>query len=471
MLHCFGEKMNQSVTFSIGNVALIEKTDAQTNFFKTVFAGLSGRAKDFIPSIKLLMANKLGESLAISRLPEFTPNEELDILGFQRRASDRTLNRTLERLGEKSQFVIEQYQQWVKANKLDDKTQNVDFSSTYFEGNNCKIAKLGYSRDHQPGKPQITYGISVGANKIPTALTIQKGNVNDRKHMKKMLKLCTKILAPQSILVFDCGGNTKQNKKTIRKLGFHYLTLRGKKIGPYREAIAFFHKTRKTAIERNGAEVLCAKREKNGEYQYVFYSEKLASDQLAKKGRKFNRDKKTGALLEKKVKAGKEIGRHVYEKGWIISQGKIQQSLGKMKNPYVTGVEGFFILESSLDAEPCEVLRLYREKDAVEKFIRDLKEGAEMRPVRHWSHNAVIGYILLVFLTNALANLTLFLAKNPLVKNLKVLKKYLNNLTVSIIYPKNGFLLRVVSNYSAEMRVLFGCFVRKYGDFEPEIWR
>ena len=31
--------------------------------------------------------------------------------------------------------------------------------------------------------------------------------------------------------------------------------------------------------------------------------------------------------------------------------------------------------------------------------------------------------MLLVFLTNALVNLTQFLSKNPLVKNLKVLKK------------------------------------------------
>ncbi len=461
--------MKQSVTFSIGTIALLEKADAQTSFFNSVFSGLGGRAKDFIPSIKLLMANKLGESLAVSRLLEFTSNEELKLLDFEDGVSDRTLNRTLERMGKNSPFVIDKYQQWVKKNKLDDNTQNVDFSSSYFEGNNCSLAKLGYSRDHEPGKPQLTYGISIGANKMPTALTIQKGNVNDRKHMKTMLKLCTKILTPSSLLVFDCGGNTKQNKETIRKLGFHYLTLRGKKTGPYKEAIALFKSASQQKIETNGAEVLCAKRGKNGEHQYVFYSEKLARDQLAKKGRKFKRDLKTGACLEKKVKAGKEIGRHVYEKGWIISEGKIQKAIGTMANPYITGIEGYFILETSLDAEPSEVLRLYREKDAVEKFIRDLKEGAEMRPIRHWSYNAVIGYILLVFLTNALVNLTHFLTKNPLVKNLKVLKKYLNNLTVTVIYPKNWFRMTVISNFSAELKAIFGDYIKKYGEIEPKI--
>ena len=375
--------MKQNVTFPIGSIALIEKADAQTGFFKAVFGGLGGKARDFIPSVKLLMVNKLEESVAISRLADLTSKEKLTMLGFGKKKSDRSLNRTIECLGENSQFVMDNYQQWVKGNGLVDKTQNVDFSSSYFEGNNCKLAKLGYSRDHQPGKLQLTYGISLGANRMPTALTIQKGNENDRKHMKKMLKLCSRILAPESLLVFDCGGNTRANKRKIRSLGFHYLTLRGKKVGPYREAIAFFKSAKKESIERNGAVCHCAKREKDGEFQYVFFSQKLAEDQLAKKGRKFEKELKKGVGLEKKVRAGKELGRHVYEDGWIIAEGKLQKALGKVANPYISGIEGFFILESSLDLEPYEILRLYREKDCVEKFIRDLKEGAEMRPIRH----------------------------------------------------------------------------------------
>ena len=462
--------MKENVTFSIGSIALIEKADAQTGFFRDVFSGIGGRARDFIPAVKLLMANKLEESVAVHRILDFTPKEKLSLLGFRKEISDRTLNRTLERLGEKGQFIMAKYQKWVKKNGLIDRIQNIDFSSSYFEGDNCDLAKLGYSRDHQPGKPQLTYGISIGANRIPTALTIQKGNVNDREHMKAMLRLSSKILAPESLLVFDCGGNTKKNKETILKIGFNYLTLRGKKVGPYKEATAFFRSTTKERIEMGGSVYFCAKREKDCEFQYIFFSQKLAEDQLAKKERKFMKELKKGASLEKKVLRGKEIGRQVYEDGWIISQGKIQQSLERMKNPFITGIEGYFILESSLDLESSEILRLYREKDVVEKFIRDLKEGAEMRPIRHWSKNAVIGYVLLVFLTNALANLTQFLTKNSLVKNLKVLKKYLSNLTVCVIYPKNWFRIAVVSNFSAEMKAMFGDFVKKYGEIEPQAW-
>ncbi len=461
----------QSVTFGIGSAALIDKAAAQTGFFRAVFGDLGGRAREFIPSVKLLMANKLEKSVSISRIKDFAPWEKMRLFGFRKEVSDRTLNRTLERLGSKSQFVIENYQRWLKKNNFADEIQNIDFSSSYFEGNDCKLAELGYSRDHQPGKPQLTYGISIGANRIPTALTIQKGNVNDRDHMKKMLKLCSKILAPNSLLVFDCGGNTKKNKEKVIRLGFHYLTLRGKKVGPYREAVSFFRNAPKEEIERNGTVCLCAKRKKDEEFQYVFFSKKLMNDQLAKKDRKFERELKNGAVIKKKVLAGKELGRYFYEDGIIISKGNLQKCLGKVENPYITGIEGFFILESCMDLKPSEILQLYRDKDKAEKFIRDLKEGAEMRPIRHWSKNAVIGYVLVVFLTNALVNLTQFLSKNPLVKNLKVLKKYLNNLTLSVIYPKKWFRMAVISNFSAEMRALFGDFVLKYGEIQPNIWR
>ena len=46
---------NQNVTFSIGNIAVIDKIASQTDFFKSVFHNIGGKARDFIPLIKLLI--------------------------------------------------------------------------------------------------------------------------------------------------------------------------------------------------------------------------------------------------------------------------------------------------------------------------------------------------------------------------------------------------------------------------------
>ncbi len=53
--------MGQNVAFSIGNLAVIEKADADFGFFKAVLSGVEGKAKSFIPSVKLLIYNRLGD--------------------------------------------------------------------------------------------------------------------------------------------------------------------------------------------------------------------------------------------------------------------------------------------------------------------------------------------------------------------------------------------------------------------------
>ncbi len=464
--------MKQNVTFSIGNVALIDKADAQTGFFKAVFEGIGGRAKDFTPQVKLLINNRLGYCLSVNRLLEFSHPELLQILGFENPTSERSVYRTIERLGENHQLIIRKYQRWIEKQGLVDQEQFADFTSAYFEGVHCPLGKLGYSRDGQPGKQQLTIGISVGQNNIPTMLTIQKGNVQDKLHMKHMIKLCSLVFQKGTLLAFDCGGNTKENKQLIRDKHLNYLTLKAKQKSPYLKAISFFNSQEKTNVPFNEEEYLCVKMksEEENECQYIFFSSKLQKDQLRKKQEKFQKALEKGELLQKKVKRGKELGHQICPEGWIITKGQIQKTIDEIKNPFISSLEGFFILESSLDETPEQILQLYKNRDKAEKFIRALKEGAELRPFRHWSKEAVIGSVLIVFLTNMLINLTLFLSKSSPVKNLKLLKKYSSNLTLSIFYPKNGFKIRAISNYSDEMKALLGDYIKKYGDLELQIW-
>ena len=93
-----------------------------------------------------------------------------------------------------------------------------------------------------------------------------------------------------------------------------------------------------------------------------------------------------------------------------------------------------------------------------------LKEGNELRPVRHWSKWAILGAIFVCFLATSIYNLTVKILENSPVKNLKLLKKFLQNLTLVIIYPKGRFQLRVVSNVTPQIKRILGDFVYRYGD-------
>ena len=456
--------MKQNVTFSIGNVALIDKVNEKFGLFDHLFSNLNCKAKNIKSSAKLFSYNRLGDCVSINQLTSAYPEELFKTLGFKDMPADRTLYRDLERIGIRVPFLQTKYQEIIKKNNLASEKQFVDFSSSYFEGNKSKLGELGYSRDHEPGKEQITFGISTGINNIPTALTIQKGNVQDKKHFKFMLKMVKHLLKEGSMLIFDCGGNTEKNKKKVIKSKFNYLTLKPKKKKTYKKYIEIFKKSRKEEIIINNIEYKCVKVKEGIETQYIFYSNELFIDQKKKRNKKFRKELEKNDSKLTKVKKGKVLDTYISKEGYILAKGSIQKTLDEINNPFITGLEGYFILESSVNDEPEKILRLYKEKDKAEKLIRNMKEGTELRPIRHWSTNAIIGYLFIVFLTNCLINLTHFLAKLPVVKNLKLLKKFLNNLTLTIVYPKNKFRFQVLSNISEEILSILGDFVYKYED-------
>ncbi len=448
--------MNKNVSFSFGPIALMNKIESKYHFFEIIFGGLGGKAKSLPESAKLFSYNKLAESISINKIMDIYPNELLQEIGFNKTISDRTLYRNLERIGNNYKFVMSNYQKFLKMNGLASNEQFIDFSSSYFEGNNSELGALGYSRDRQPGKEQIVWGISTGINNIPTALTIQKGNVCDKTHFKFMLKTVSKVLDKKSLLIFDCGGNTAKNKEKVIENGFNYLTLKAKQKSFYRRHIDLFASQTKYAFVINKRIYFCAKFKEENEIRYIFFSPDLKRDQIGKRDRKFQKALTKGDKILKKINKGKPIGEHISRRGNIILRGEVQTSLSKIINPYLTGLEGYFILESSVESTPKKILRLYKQRDKAEKLIRDMKEGTDLRPIRHWNKQVVIGYLLIVFLTNCIIKLTHFLSGSSVVKNLKLLKKFLNNLTVTIIYRENSLREQVLSNYSEEIRLIFG---------------
>lgn len=454
--------MNNNTSISIGNIALIDKVDAKYKFFDFIFEDLIGKTKHLKESAKLFVSNRLGKCVSVTRISKLYPKETFEYLGFKDSPKDRTLSRDLERIGRFNPFIIDKYQQLMNNNKLISNQQFVDWSSSYFEGNHAELGKLGYSRDGKPGKKQITFGISTGINGIPTALTIQKGNVCDKKHFKSTLKIVGKVLEEGSLLVFDCGANTKKNKQDIRDLKHHYLTLKQKQQGPYKKYLERYRQSLKEIFYAGNIKYKCIKVKEGEEFKYIFFSKKAYKEQRRKKNKKFRKELIKNEKILRKVKKGKIIAKHLSNEGEIILRGELESK--KIENPYITGLEGFFILDSSLNLSSYEIMKLYKDRDRAEKLIRDMKEGTELRPIRHWSNLAIIGYLTIVFLTNCIIQLTHFLSKNSVVKNLKLLRKYLENLTVTVIYDRSLFKFKVLSNVSPEIRSILGDFVDRYED-------
>lgn len=456
--------MKENVTIDIGSVALIDKVDGQLGLFDKLFKGIKDKSGILKETTKLLVANRFGGCIAVSRLPSLHKQEFFELLGFKKAPSESPIFRNIKKIGKLFPILLERYQQIIKQQNLVSVEQFMDFSSTYLEGSESELAALGYSRDHRPGKKQITFGVSTGINGIPTALTIQKGNVQDKKHFQTLLKVSKAVLEKESMLVFDCGANTKENKRSIRALNFHYLTLKPKHRGPYKQSLQVFNTfLPKQSIVFNDVEYQCVKHLNGSEWNYIYFSKKAFDEQLAVKERKHQKQLKNNDKLLPKVREGKVLDTLVSSEGYIQTVGKLQKTIDVIPNDCITGLEGYFILESDVDCEPEKVLALYKNRDMAEKLFRNMKEGTELHPLRHWSDDAIKGYLFVVFLTNCIKSLALLFSKNPLVKNVKLLKKYLSNLALTIIYPKNSLKIRLLSNITPEIQSILGDSILKYG--------
>jgi len=459
--------MRENISFNVGNLILINKVDKEYNFFYNIVGCLKGKTKHFLESTKAFINNRLDKCVSINQITEIYPEEWFQTLKFKEKPKQRTLYRDLERVGINHSFIIEKYGQLMKKNDLFSKEQFPDFSSTYFEGEKSELGALGHSRDGMPGKKQIVFGVQTGINGIPSALTIQKGNVQDKPHMKFMLKTSKKILEKGSLLIFDCGGYTEENRKKILSMDFNYLCLIPRNFKIYQKGLKIYKESHKEVIYFNGIKYKCVKIKEGKKVFYVFHSKELYKILRRKRNKKFKEELNKNESLAKKVKSGKEISRYVSREGHIITKGVIQKQLGKIKNPYITGLEGFFILESSVNDEPYKILFLYKKRDIVEKLIRNMKEGTELRPINCFTKEAIIGYLVIVFLTNCLIQLSYLLNKNTNDKNLKLLKKKLGCLTVTFVYPENNFGYSILSNISKEIRLILGDSLKEFREKPP----
>jgi hypothetical protein len=63
-----------------------------------------------------------------------------------------------------------------------------DLSSSYFEGQCCPLAKIGYSRDGKRNTPQVNYGLLTTRAGCPVAISVYEGNTADASTLMPQVK-------------------------------------------------------------------------------------------------------------------------------------------------------------------------------------------------------------------------------------------------------------------------------------------
>jgi transposase len=347
-----------------------------------------------LATVRAFAQSTLADELGVARADEDDLYEAMDwLLSRQARIEDRLARRHL----------------------TDGELVLYDVSSSYFEGRSCELARLGYSRDHKRGTPQIIYGLLCDKQGRPICVEVFSGELHDDKTLPSQVqKLRQRFELSRVVVVSDRGMVTKANLELLREAdGTGWITaLKAPQIGTLVKdgalQLSLFD-------QHNLAEI--ASEEYPGERLIVCRNPLVAAD----------RARKREELLAATEHGLKEISERV-RRGTLHGADQIGLAVGpalkryrvkkhfevqitdktfawKRKSEQIeteAALDGIYVLRTSVpegELTSGEVVRSYKELKHVECAFRTFKgPELEIRPIHHRLEDRVRAHVFLCML-------------------------------------------------------------------------
>src|SRR5579863_10008428 len=290
-----------------------------------------------------------------------------------------------------------------------------DLSSSYFEGQCCPLAKIGYSRDGKRNTLQVNYGLLTNRAGCPVAISVYEGNTADASTLSDQVQqLRENFGLERLVLVGDRGMISHKAIDGLRSLdGLAWITaLKSSQI---------------RALVQGGALQLGLFDERNlFEFAHPDYpGERLMACRNADLG--CLRAHKREALLVATERELEKIRIRV-ENGTLRGQDKIGVRVGTVVNKHKVAkllaltiedgrftfhrlteqiaaeaaLDGIYIIRTSVPKEQmdsAEAVRSYKALAEVERAFRSMKTlDLHIRPIHHWLETRVRAHIFLCML-------------------------------------------------------------------------
>jgi len=291
-----------------------------------------------------------------------------------------------------------------------------DLSSSYFEGNSCPLAKIGYSRDGKRNTPQVNYGLLTTRAGCPVAISVYEGNTADASTlMPQVTQLREQFGLERLVLVGDRGMISHKAIGELRALdGLTWITaLKSSQI---------------RALVQGGELQLGLFDERNlFEFSHPdFPNERLMACRNVDLGKL--RAHKRQALLEATEKELEKVRARI-ENGSLTGRDKIGVRVGKVLNKYKVGkhfaltieesalefkrlesqiaaeaaLDGLYVIRTSVPKKQmtsADAVRSYKALAEVERAFRSMKTiDLHIRPIHHRLEERVRAHIFLCMLS------------------------------------------------------------------------
>jgi transposase len=290
-----------------------------------------------------------------------------------------------------------------------------DLSSSYFEGNSCPLAKIGYSRDGKRNTPQVNYGLLTTRAGCPVAISVYEGNTADASTlMPQVTQLREQFGLERLVLVGDRGMISHKAIGELRNL----------------DGLAWITALKSSQIRAlvQGGELQLGLFDERNLFEFAhpdFPGERLMACRNVDLGKL--RAHKRQALLTATEQELRKVKTRI-ENGSLAGRDKIGVRVGKVVNKYKVGkhfaltieesgftferlekqitaeaaLDGLYVIRTSVPKKQmtsAEAVRSYKALAEVERAFRSMKTiDLHIRPIHHRLEERVRAHIFLCML-------------------------------------------------------------------------
>jgi transposase len=375
--------------------------------------GLPNLLGDYSPEILSLVYAHCLNYQSINHMSAWFKRTDLAMLLNVERVTEKTLLNALDSL---EQIDIENLQLDIfnvlnKKFRASSKGLVYDVTNTYLYGKKCPLGKMGHDKEGVKGRSLIQIALAVTQDKgLPLFHKVFDGNIHDARTLQDLVGTMKKYKIKSGLIIYDRGITSAENIRDFHDLNWE--TLCGVPIRDnLKKILRPLIKKNFTCIDNwvkcnktvfyvkiiphkmgtvNGILAICFnKRKENDLHESRCAEIKNAESLLAKK---------------KKIKSGLEV--------YFDEKGRINKTALEEAEEF----DGYSCLFTTKKLSKEEIVRLYFDKDVVEKAFRCIKGITQLRPIRHWLYDRVLAHVMVCYLSYVL---------------LSVLKQHLKKLNLS----------------------------------------
>ena len=347
---------------------------------------------------------------SIRNMPKWYNRTDLNLL---LNLNELTESRLVSAMDSLTEDKIDQYQRDIfntvkDVHKLNSKGVVYDVTNTYFHGKKCKMGKIGKSKENQRQNDLIQIGLATTQKEgIPIFHKTFKGNIHDSKTLTSLVETFEAYRLQSGLFVYDRGITSEKNLNFIGKLGWMTLCgliMRKKEKDLIREILNknfIDHVSKRVPVNKN-----------------IFYVHGVTHKFGSIKGKlaicyneskrldiRESRRKKIVACQELR-KEGKKISNE-YEK-YLTPKGRLRESVLQEAEEF----DGYSCIFCTKNMNDRDMIKLYFDKDVIEKAFRTFKGVSNIQPVRFWLNERVIAHVFICYLSYLLLSILKLNLKN-----------------------------------------------------------